>query len=235
MSSDSDSDDDTQMRHFLEAADTTLLNNSMFQKKNTNFHIELCPKNDIKEPVERDIPKSQRYLSEDNENTGTDFNLPESMQNFLSKKLTEILKQHYEFYDEHTEEVPKLKMKTKYKNRVKLLKGDECYVKPYEEFEYESKGPEKKPEIKKRNIDKTGDEVNKENKLKLIAVDGNYILSGEEIKFWANKKQRKEKVFHYKLASTGILHAKEEVNEFTELRQKNKWNESKIKKFKRCK
>lgn len=33
MSSDSDSDDDIQIKQFLEATDTTLLNNSMFQKK----------------------------------------------------------------------------------------------------------------------------------------------------------------------------------------------------------
>ena len=36
MSSDSDSDDDIQMKQFLEAADTTLLNNAMFQKNVEN-------------------------------------------------------------------------------------------------------------------------------------------------------------------------------------------------------
>lgn len=37
MSSDSESEDDIQMKQFLEAADTTLLNNSMFQRQEKNI------------------------------------------------------------------------------------------------------------------------------------------------------------------------------------------------------
>lgn len=150
----------------------------------------------------------------------------------MAKKLNEILKQYYEFYEVNTTENSP-KVKNKFKNRVKLLKGDECCVKPYEDFEYETIGPMKKPKIKKRVVDQQDDDENNiDDKLKTIAVDGNDILSGVEIKSWAKKKERKDKVFHYKMASNGVLHAKEEINEFTELRRKNKWNESKIKNFK---
>lgn len=150
----------------------------------------------------------------------------------MAKKLNEILKQHYEFYEVNSKE-NSTKLKNKFKNRVKLLRGDECCVKPYEDFEYETIGPKKKPEIKKRTIDIQEDNENIDDKLKSVAVDGEDILSGVEIKTWAKKKERKDKVFHYKEASNGILHVKEEINEFTELRRKNKWNESKIKNFKK--
>lgn len=178
------------------------------------------------------MPKSQRYIAEDNDNSGTDFNLPESMQKHLAKKLTEILKQHYEFSEVNISETPP-KTITKSKNHVKLLKGDKCCVNPYEDFEYETRGPEKKPVIKRRTIDNQADHnMGRENIFKLVAVDGNHILTGAEVKTWAKKKERKDKVFHYKLASSGVCHAKDEINEFTELRLKNKWNENKIKKFK---
>lgn len=178
-----------------------------------------------------DPPKSQRYIEEGDENKGTDFNLPESMQNFLAKKLTEILKNQYEFHDISTNSKPS-KDKNIYKNRVKLLRGDNCYVKPYEEFSYDIKGPDKKPTIKKRILDTESDNCKKEDQYKSVVVDGDYILSGAEVKMWAKKKERKNKIFYYKMSSHGALHEKEAINEFTELRRKNKWNENKIKSFK---
>lgn len=152
----------------------------------------------------------------------------------MAKKLSEILQRTYEFCDvSGSIEGSK---KTKLKSRVKLLKGDEYYVKSYEEFEYETKGPDKKPEIKRRCIDESTElDMPKDDILKLLAIDGNDILSGKEVKFWAVKKERKDKVFHYREGANGIAHAKEVINEFTTLRRKNKWNESKIKDFKRNK
>ncbi|KAI8125566.1 uncharacterized protein LOC111680630 [Lucilia cuprina] len=211
MSSDSESDDDIQMKQFLEAADTTLLNNAMFQnKEETNIDdIRIAVRTE--EAVKNDLPKSQRYIVEDNDNSGTDFNLPESMQRFLAKKLSDILKQHYEFSEINTEE-NSIKTKTKYKSRVKLLKGDSCFVKPYEDFEYETKGPEQKPNIKRRIVDKDAENKESEDVLKSLAIDGNYILSGAEVNMWAKKKERKDKVFHYKMGKDGVLYAKEEIN-----------------------
>lgn len=154
------------------------------------------------------------------------------MQNYLAKKLTEILKQHYEFHDISTNCKPD-KDKNKYKNRVKLLKGDNCYVKPYEEIDYDIKGPDKKPVIKRRTLETLTDNDCKNDDLcKSVAVDGDFILSGAEVKMWAKKKERKDKVFYYKMSSHGALHEREVGNEFTELRRKNKWNENKIKLFK---
>ena len=154
------------------------------------------------------------------------------MQNYLAKKLTEILNQHYDFHDISTNSKPE-KDKNKYKNCVKLLKGDNCYVKPYEEINYDIKGPDKKPIIKRRTLETiTDNDCKRDDIYKSVAVDGNFILSGADVKMWAKKKERKDKVFYYKMSSHGALHEREASNEFTELRRKNKWNENKIKLFK---
>ncbi|XP_061391648.1 uncharacterized protein LOC133327088 [Musca vetustissima] len=228
--SSSDSEDEEQMKMFLEASDTTLLNNDMFKGKveeetNDNKNVGI---NVVITKKEEDKPKSQRYLVDEEDTTGTDFNLPESMQKHLAKKFNDILKEKYEFCEVVQEESNKKKTKTK--SRVRLLNGFEDYVKPYEEFEYETKGPDRKPEIKRRIIENTN--ADDEECLKQIAIDGNDILSGKEMKCWAKKKERKDKIFHYRLGANDICHAKEVVNEFTPIRRKNHWSENKIKDFK---
>ncbi|XP_037805778.1 uncharacterized protein LOC119599906 [Lucilia sericata] len=232
MSSDSESDDDIQMKQFLEAADTTLLNNAMFQNKEEKNIEKIGKAAHTEEAVKKDLPKSQRYIVEDDDNSGTDFNLPESMQRFLAKKFTDILNQHYEFTEINVGK-NSLKTKTKYKSRVKLLKGDNCFVNPYEDFEYETKGPEQKPIIKRRIVDNVAENKDSEDVLKSLAIDGNYILSGAEVNMWAKKKERKDKVFHYKMGNDGVLYPKVEINEFTKLRNKNNWDEKKIQTFKK--
>lgn len=52
MSSDSDSEDDVQTKRFLEAADTYLLNNAMFQKQDETIsktEISAALRNPVKE------------------------------------------------------------------------------------------------------------------------------------------------------------------------------------------
>lgn len=149
----------------------------------------------------------------------------------MAKKLSDILKQTYEFCETPVNDAAANKKKNKTKNRVKLLSGDEAYVNAYEDFEYETKGPDKKPVIKRRCVDKET-VVDHNEWLKSVAVDGDTILAAVETKSWAKKNERKDKVFHYKAGSNGVLHAKEEINEFTVARRKNKWNEKKIKDFK---
>ncbi|XP_073831661.1 uncharacterized protein [Musca autumnalis] len=222
--SSSDSEDDERMKMFLEASDTTLLNNDMFKDKSSEKETNGNSGTTI---TVEDKPKSQRYLLEDEENMGTDFNLPESMQKHMAKKFNDILKETYEFCQVNDDEISA--RKSKVKSRVRLLNGFDDYVKPYEEFEYETKGPSRKPEIKRRCIE---DGTVGEDCLNHIAVDGADILSGKEIKSWAKKKERKDKVFHYRLGANDICHAKEVINEFTTIRRKNHWSENKIKDFK---
>ncbi|XP_075155268.1 uncharacterized protein LOC142228664 [Haematobia irritans] len=223
----SDSDDEEQVRKFLEASDTTLLHNGMFKDK----HEEDNELNNKVACEKLDHLKSQRYVAIEDEAGGTDFNLPASMQKHMAKKLSEMLEKTYYFCDiEERSDGKKIRIKS----RVRLLKDYEDYVKPYEEFEYETKGPEKKPVIKRRCVDKPCDScAPTQFQLDAIAIDGNDIIAANETKYWAVKKERKDKVFHYRQGVNGIAHAKEVTNEFTTLRRKNKWNESKIKDFKR--
>ncbi|XP_013115090.1 uncharacterized protein LOC106092718 [Stomoxys calcitrans] len=224
----SDSEYEEHMKKMLEASDTTFLNNEMFKDKSKINAKEIDKHTSVKNP---DLLKSQRYLLDDDDDNGQDFNLPETMQKHMAKKLSEILENTYEFGDFASESEC---TKTKSKSRVKLLKGDVNYVKSYEEFEYETKGPDKKPEIKRRCVDKTESSVlNDNHQLKKIAIDGNDILAGNEVKFWAVKKERKDRIFHYREGANGVAHAKETINEFTALRRKNNWNESKIKDYRR--
>ena len=47
---------------------------------------------------------------------------------------------------------------------------------------FETRGPEKKPEIKRRIVDKPIDlDIVDEDKLKMVAIDSNFILSGTEV------------------------------------------------------
>uniref|UniRef100_A0A1I8NDX5 Protein CUSTOS n=1 Tax=Musca domestica TaxID=7370 RepID=A0A1I8NDX5_MUSDO len=224
--SSSDSEDEEQMKMFLEASDTTFLNNDMFKDKTEKETKDDSAANESITKKEEDKPKSQRYLADEEDATGTDFNLPESMQKHMAKKFHDILKQTYEFCEVNNAIGEK---KSKAKSRVRLLNGFEDYVKPYEEFEYETKGPTRKPEIKRRCIENNSPD---DECLKQLAISGNDILSGKETKSWAKKKERKDKVFHYRLGANDICHAKEVINEFTPIRRKNHWSENKIKDFK---
>lgn len=83
----------------------------------------------------------------------------------------------------------------------------------------------KKIELKRRIVEP--DNYNDEDKIKLAAVDGESILKQCEIKNWKSKKSKQNKVFHYRKNKT-VLHFIEPENEFSAIRKKNNWDESKI-------
>ncbi|XP_055844216.1 uncharacterized protein LOC129910746 [Episyrphus balteatus] len=216
MSSSSESEDEN-LKQILEAADTSLLTNSLYKPKETK-----------PEKVESkcdEHPISQRHLNHD-ESTDIDFQPSETVQKIMAKKLSLLVQEQIEFITlSDLSQNPKKKQK----NRVKLFNDCDCYVKPFEEFEYEDIGPRKKPLIQRRKID---DHLDEESKLKAVAVDGEFVLSLKETLNWSNRKKGKE--FQYKQGK-GINkdhHLIEPQNEFTKMRQKNQWNESRIRKAK---
>lgn len=86
----------------------------------------------------------------------------------------------------------------------------------------------KKLEVKRRTIEP--DEYNDEEKLKMASVDGESILQQIDTKDWKPKKVKPNKLFKYR-EKNAVLYAIEPENEFTALRKKNNWCESKIAKF----
>uniref|UniRef100_A0A1A9X1F1 Uncharacterized protein n=1 Tax=Glossina brevipalpis TaxID=37001 RepID=A0A1A9X1F1_9MUSC len=206
----SSSDDDIEIKQFLEATDSTFLNDSLFQKnsadalhrpiESVNNELGIC----VTSKKSNDLPKSQRYLPEmelSEEGSKGDLILSATIQN--ASKID------------------------KHKSLVKLLSDADCYVNAYEDFQGDSVGPRKKPKIKRRLID--GEAENSGKAFKTLAVDGLYILKGSDLKYWTVKKERPDKVFYYKMNNEGVLCAKENVNEFSLLRRRNQWNESRIK------
>ncbi|XP_018804355.1 PREDICTED: uncharacterized protein LOC108978465 [Bactrocera latifrons] len=228
-SSDSDDGDDEQMRKFMEAADITLLTNTMFhQSGKQNPMKENIPAKSDRSVLEQKGPKSNRYLLEEQLEANVDFIATESTQKFLGKKLSELIAKHFEFCNIDT---PSKVQKTR-RNRVTLLAGADCYVNPYEDFEFETQGPTQRPTIKRRKVDSEEKEQPLEELLNLASVTAEDVTSGKLISGWASKPERKEKHFHYKSDSVGTLHFKPVGNEFTKMRNKNKWNETKIKQTK---
>lgn len=153
-----------------------------------------------------------------------DFNdiiVAPQMQVHIGRKMSQIIEKQIEFIT-----IPSSTTKTKkIKSKVKLLRDSECFVKPYEEFEDTYAGPGTRPNIKRRNID--NDEVDELRQLSEAAIEIQDI--NKEVCNWAKKPERKDRFFEYTQGSTGQIHAKPMVNEFTALRRKNKWSEHKIK------
>ncbi|XP_055912051.1 uncharacterized protein LOC129946052 [Eupeodes corollae] len=219
MSSSSESEDEN-LKQILEAADTNFLTDSLFKTKPVETEILQSKSNEV-------LP-SQRHITYE-ESTDIDFVPSETVQKIMAKKLSHLVDEQIEFVD--AMDLCNKKPKKDPKSRVRLLKDIDCYVKPFEDFEYEDLGQRKKVKIKKRNV--VGEVcLDEQTKHKLAAIDGAFVLSLKETVNWSERP--KGKVYHYKQGK-GInkdQHFIEPPNEFTKARLKNQWNESKIKKAK---
>lgn len=237
FSSSSDSEDKEKESAFEAAIDCKLLQDSMFagNKVNDNLsHNSPLPKN-------KNL-RSQRYLDEDELDSSTwfwqDAIVTPASQEILAKKFTKLLEQIYECSDispmQNVSNICNEKLNKP--KEIKLLSNANCYLKDEMDNSFKTikeKSPRKRFELKRRVIDDEED-VNKEEVFKQLAVEGSDILKGLETRNWAEKKPRKDKVFYYKLdENDGILKEVPPENEFTALRLKNNWDESKIAEYKK--
>lgn len=191
-------------------------------------NITSPPKSD---PLQLTTPsktlKSQRYI-EHNE-IETDLNIPKSMQDFVYKKMSKKIDDSIEFVEVTTKKSKKRKTDHVDLGCVRLLNDTE----PINSIDFtpevnEESAVAKPVEIKRRIIEP--DKYSDEEKLKLASVEGESILQQTETKNWKPKKERPNKLFKYR-EKNKILYAIEPENEFTALRKKNNWCESKIAKF----
>ncbi|EDX02652.1 uncharacterized protein LOC6525722 [Drosophila yakuba] len=226
--SDSDSEDDAQMRQFLEAADTTLLTNAMFQSqpksdggKAANEEQSVTTKKNDAPPV-----KSERYV-EDQDAPASDLQISQEMQTHIWSRLSGIIQEQIEF----SLDAPKCVAKRKPPpDKVKLVSNADCYLIADLVVEGPA-GPKKKPTIRRRT---PKEDHSPPEALDSVVVTGESILEGKDLLAWAQKKSRHDKLFQYRASDPNAtkLVAIEPTNEFTKRRRQNNWNESRISKKK---
>ncbi|KAH8387106.1 hypothetical protein KR093_004653, partial [Drosophila rubida] len=221
--SDSDEEDAAQMLQFLEAADHTLLHNDMFQSSCSKLaetkHVSALTAG-VASSHEK--PKSERYLDEQSA-SGADLQITEHMQAHIWKKLGNIIEKQIEYFEPKA--ISSQEKSIICPNNVRLLFGANCFI----EFEtLEEKLPTKKPKTKLRRLQEAPPTTHAE--LALIAVSGKSILEGHDMQNWSQRKRKKHVVFEYKSCDGEgrQLQLIEPTNEFTSLRRKNQWDESKI-------
>ncbi|XP_059612383.1 uncharacterized protein LOC132258876 [Phlebotomus argentipes] len=202
------------MEDFLkEAVDTTFLNNSMFQNFGKNSHKD-------EESNGKCAQKSERYLPEADE-IDKELIVTESMKKFMSRKLSDLVAKKTCFVDEVSNAPGTSDLDL---SGIRLLKDSQEFIK-------ETSNPReeeisiKKPQRKKR---KRTDEPSEEEKIQQSSVSPDLILSQSDIKHWTPK--RRGKVYHYQ-KKNHKLYLQEPENEFSNLRRKNNWDESKICKY----
>lgn len=175
---------------------------------------------------EADALKSQRYIEHDE--IAADLRVPKTMQDFVYKKMSKKIEDSIEFTEISRKKVKKQKHAAA-EPCVRLLKDTD----PITQIGSESENPtesigRRKFEVKRRIIEP--DDYDEEEKLKMVLVEGDQILQKTETTFWKSKKLKPDKVFNYRHKNS-VLNLVEPTNEFTSLRKKNNWNESKIATF----
>lgn len=197
--------EDENLKKFAESVDTTIFSNNLYNEE-------------VAKEEPRVQVKSQRNLEAEENVFQSEVNVSETMKKFIGNKLSKLIDDQIEFVDLNGKEEGEDDSKV---DTLRLLRGSKEVVKLQTDFiENRSKIP-----IKRRKVD--CEHESKDEKIRRSATSSAVIR--EEVKAWTNKP--KHQIFEYK-NKKGIGYLKEAKNEFTQTRNKNGWNESKIKKTK---
>lgn len=185
----SDDEDNDQIRQFLEATDQTLLTNDMFSngcsartEKATEESVSSIATPGANPVQER--PKSERYLNDDKgeDSSFNDLQISKQMQLHIWGKLSAIIESQVKF--RKPEKLPNEAEEEKPINKVKLVSDAKCYV--IDDIP-EEPVHQKKPIIKRRRVDAEPDD---EPCWGAIAVSGESILEGKDMKCWGSQHAR---------------------------------------------
>lgn len=150
----------------------------------------------------------------------------ESMQNFMHKKLNQILEKRIEFVeiaspvdgDDPPEDVT---------SAVRLFRDSDPIVLDVPNTEPEPVVKQKRRKKLKRRL-ANEDGVRNETEMLAASVVSEKDIE-REVSAWKVRPQKPQRHFEYVAhKSTKQLHLKEPENEFTKMRKKNNWNENKI-------
>lgn len=224
---DSDTEEYAKLRLFMEATDHTLLRNDMYKKELTTANSAVAPA--VASPPQA-LPKSERYLADQDVAPASDLQISKEMQTHLWGKLSAIIQSQVEYCEKSDQPANGLLDEEKengWFSRVKLLSNADCYV--VDDIEPKA-GPQKRPTIKRRLLEDDEEQAKTDATLAAVVVDGDSILSGRDMQSWVPRKSRKDKFFEYRATDAlgHKLQAIEPTNEFTKQRRKNNWNETKI-------
>lgn len=168
------------------------------------------------------VPASQRNIAlEDHD---ADLKVTESMQNFVYKKLSKLIDESVEFVDVGPPKTKRRKVATD--ATVKLLRDTQPIDLDAVEVELDVLN-QVRPVIARRTVEP--DTVSEEERIKASAIDINQVTASTQ--HWKEKKGKDRKLFKYK-EKNAALYQIDTTNEFTKLRKKNNWCETKIAKFK---
>ncbi|KAJ2942913.1 hypothetical protein O0L34_g15101 [Tuta absoluta] len=115
------------------------------------------------------------------------------MQKRIGAKVSAIISKNIEFVDLEQNGVKKRKIK----GGVKLFHNSEGFLSTEEAQDTYTEGHNREAKkIKRKMKEIENDNLDEDEKVKAVAVTGDYVLSKDEIKLW--KSRRKEKLFKYK-------------------------------------
>lgn len=203
--------DDENLKRFAASVDSTVFSNKLYSKK----------PDDEPDDEHKVQQKSQRNLEEADNIFQSEMNVSSTMQTFIGNKLSKLIGEQVEFVEVAEEQ----ELIDSGVDNVRLLSGTKEVVKFINEPDFVEN--RQKVAIKRRNVDNEPEEKESTKILK-SAIDPSAVH--EETKLW--KKKPKRQPYEYKNVK-GIGYMRAPTNEFTKARNKNNWNESKIKNAKR--
>lgn len=168
-------------------------------------------------------PKSQRYLpsTDTHYDDAIDILVPESMQNFIHKKLSQIIDKETEFINVSNSCLPLKDIETI--SNVRLFSDTvECID---INMPFAESNQQRYPIINRRKI--IDEDLNVTHKIRLQQSAVTFDGIQNEIKHWKEKKSSAKRLYEYRMKK-GIFYLIEPDNEFTKMRKKNNWSESKI-------
>lgn len=184
---DSSSEDEDLVR-LKESIDTNFISDNLFKQAGSKDKQKTTP----------EIPKSLRPVKEDFNSQFSMLKVTPEFQKYVAKQLAKILEASLQKRLSDLSENPVKRLKRKrIKDRVKLLSNSEMFLDVTADLKENlvNRGIENRPEIIPRDVI---NEEEQKDRLKSVVVNGNYILSQEELKTWAPRNKTKYNVTHYK-------------------------------------
>lgn len=155
-----------------------------------------------------EIPKSLRPVKEDFSKQFSILKVTPEFQKYVAKQLAIVLEESLQKQLSDLSENPVKRLKRKrFKDRVKLLSNSKTFLDVTADLEERlvNRGIENRPEIISKDLIS---EEEQNGRFESVVVDGNYILSQEELKTWAPRNKTKYNVTHYKSNKNGQLSLK---------------------------
>lgn len=196
--------EDENLKQFAAAVDTSLFNNEFYK-----------PEKEKTKKQEKIELKSQRHLDNTENIFQSELNVSDNMKEFIGKKMSKLIEDSVQFVDMKPMKIPEKDV-----NSLKLLKGCKEYV-TLDQPDLQDY-PKCKVPIKRRAVEESPKES---VKIKSSVTD--IATVAQEVDLWHDKNRHKE--LNYRKGTDGVCHQVEEPNEFSKSRNKNKWNETKIK------